>query len=568
MREEPEMAATLDHDNANVVLTEGIRHYRNPNAESVDMPRVSVIVANYNYAALVPETLDGLLSQTFRDFEVIVVDNASTDGSVEVIRKYVDRDPRFSLYARERNMGLPGSVKLGIEKARGEFVAFCEADDIWMPKHLEKCMDLVAESGNEAHFLITDLEPFGDPQRCKEFGAAKAARWGAFSKKRNRIPPADFRHFNWIFTFSVVMVRRSVLATCDIDSVPRASNLDWWLWRQLALENDIWVVHEKLTKWRLHKQSFTVKDDTPAMIAEGYDMVAKMDHLLVARHPDTAKDIVPFLRPEDDFRCENGTLVDKDGKPANMQPSFSVVLPPDAPEPLRRKTLASLKAQTYRNFELIDGDATAFGEAESSANNDWLLFLHPGDVLRERTLEVLAARAVLQPDADAFYGKTLCTGTERQLGAHTVVGGDIPCLDGIMRPFACIGAFAVRRESPNASAEEAEDTHFPERTAYASLCGAKARVFVDRILLIYDDGIDGRDPDGSDRKRLAKEFTRARLGTENRRSFMRYAFSALFAMLRRDGPMFFVKCARYAFSPTAWKWLAARITPGRNAPNQ
>lgn len=529
-------------------------------------PRVSIVVASYNYANVIRETLDGIAAQTWHDFEVLVIDNASTDNSVEIIEEYVARDPRFRLlmHPGRVNKGLPGSVKLGIAESRGEFVAFCEADDIWMPDHLEKCMALVEKSGGKANFIITDLEPFGDPQRCKDFLASKAIRWGAFSKERNRIPHAEFRRFNWIFTFSVVMARRSALASCDIDSVPRQSNLDWWLWRQLALENDIWVVHEKLTKWRLHGQSFTVKDDNPAMIAEGYDMVAKMDRLLVAKYPEATKDIVPFLRPEDDFHCEDGVLVGKDGKPAATQPSFSVVLASNAPEALRRKTLDSLEVQTYRNFELTDGAADAFDAAESKARNDWLLFLLPGDVLRESALETLAARIVLQPNTDAIYGKTLCTGSVRRLGIHSLVGGDIPCADGLMRPFACIGAFALPKGSGETVHPPAWRGGFPECGLYQRLCGARSPSFVDRILLLYDDGVDGRDPDGVDRKRLAKIFTRDRLKVTNRCSVVRYAISKGIALLRRDGLIFYLKTARrYAFSSIAWRWLLARIFPGR-----
>lgn len=555
--------------------------------EAGAVPRVSIVVTSYNYAHVIRETLDGLAAQTWRDFEVLVVDNGSSDGSEAIIGEYVAQDPRFHLlqHPGRANKGLPGSVKLGIEKSRGEFVAFCEADDIWLPSHLEKCMALVEKSGGKANFMITDLEPFGDPQRCKEIEGAKALRRSAFSGTCNRISPAEFRQFNWIFTFSVVMARRSVLLACDIDSVPRPSNLDWWLWRQIALENDIWVVHEKLTKWRLHKQSFTVKDDNPAMIAEGYDMVAKMDRLLVARYPQAAKDIVPFLRPEDDFRCENGVLLDRNGQRTAKQPSFTIAVAAGAPDALA-KTLASLAAQSYRNFEVAlpaecatvpdglpsvrrvasaaSGIAAAAEAAEAGSKAEWLLPLLPGDELRDSALMAFAARAILLKDADAFFGKTLCTGTVRQLGAHTLVGGDIPCSDGLVRPFACIGAFAVRRCSRKAAGTPpavAGDA-FPERALCERLAGAKHPVFIDRIVLLYDDGAGGRDPDGADRRRFADAFVHAGLPVSKKRSFLRYAFSAVWALFRRDGLMFFVKCARYAFSPVAWKWLMARILPG------
>ena len=525
------------------------------------VPAVSVVVTSYNYAHLIRETLDGIVAQTFRDFEVLVVDNGSTDGSRDIIRGYAACDSRFRLLQHEGavNKGLPASVKLGAETARGEFIAFCEADDVWMPEHLERCMDLVAESSGEANFVITDLQPFGDPDRCRDVEEGRTFRREALSGIRNRITPEQFRRVNWIFTFSIVMVRRSVLLGCDFLSVPRPSNLDWWLWRQIALENDVWVVHECLTRWRLHKASFTIRDDNPESIAGGYDMVAKMDRMLVELHPDTTRDLLPFLRPEDDFRCEDGALVRTDGTQVPGQPSFSVILSACASEKALERTRLSLAAQTYRCFETIS--------AEAEATNEWMVFLVPGDALRPCALEVLAARIVLSPDSDAFFGTALCVGSERIVGGHTVVGGFLPCADGLLRAFAPPGAFAVRRRPPSSAAQPAPlGAATSDLAILARLCGASDAVFVDRILLLYDDGVGGRDPGASALRRLSDVFSRARLPVSVRRRALsgigHSAFSVITGLLRRDGLRFFAKCARFAFSPRAWRWLFLRIVPG------
>lgn len=530
----------------------------NQTTEETSAPAVSVVVTSYNYAHLIRETLDAIAAQTFRGFEVLVVDNGSTDGSPDIIREYAARDPRFRLLQHEGavNKGLPASVKLGVESARGEFVAFCEADDVWMPEHLERCMDLVAKSEGEANFLITDLQPFGDPDRCRDIEEGRAFRREALSGERNRITPEQFRRVNWIFTFSIVMVRRSVLLGCDFLSVPRPSNLDWWLWRQIALENDVWVVHERLTRWRLHKASFTIRDDNPESIAGGYDMAAKMDRMLVALHPDTTRDLLPFLRPEDDFRCEGGILVRTDGSPAPAQPSFSIVLPADAPPEALAKTRASLDAQTYRNFETISDEA--------AAKNEWILPLVPGDALRDRALEVFAARIVLNTRADAFFGTALCVGADRIVGGHTVVGGFLPCADGILRAFAPPGAFVVRRRAAPKPPPAGATTQ--ELAILARLCGARRPAFVDRILLLYDDGAAGRDPGAAALRRLSDDFSHAGLPVVVRRRSVpevaRSAFSFVFGLLRRDGWRFFAKCAYFAFSPRAWRWLFRKIVPG------
>lgn len=106
------------------------------------MASVSVIVALFNKEEYIARTLDSILAQTFRDFEVIVVDDGSTDGGPEVIRGYTD--PRIRMIHQE-NSG-PGSARnRGIRDSSGRFVAFLDADDEWMPRFLERSVKWLEE---------------------------------------------------------------------------------------------------------------------------------------------------------------------------------------------------------------------------------------------------------------------------------------------------------------------------------------------------------------------------------------------------------------------------------------
>jgi hypothetical protein len=96
-------------------------------------PTISVIVPAYNEERYIAEALDAVLAQTDPPLEVIVVDDGSTDGTVEVARSYSDR---ISLIQQE-NRGCPGAFDTGFRKAAGDFVALCPADDIWEPRKLE-----------------------------------------------------------------------------------------------------------------------------------------------------------------------------------------------------------------------------------------------------------------------------------------------------------------------------------------------------------------------------------------------------------------------------------------------
>ena len=103
-------------------------------------PEVSVIITSYNYGRFLAGALESTLGQTFGDFEVIVVDDGSTDDTSEVVRRYLD-DPRVR-YLHTEHIGQPGAKNAGIREARSPFVAFLDADDLWLPTKLERQLEL------------------------------------------------------------------------------------------------------------------------------------------------------------------------------------------------------------------------------------------------------------------------------------------------------------------------------------------------------------------------------------------------------------------------------------------
>jgi len=110
-------------------------------------PRVSVIVPLYNKAAFVRRALDSVASQTFADFEAIVVDDGSTDGGARVVAEYADARSRL---VTQRNAGPGAARNRGIEEAAGEFLAFLDADDEWLPEYLAESVRLLEDFSGEA----------------------------------------------------------------------------------------------------------------------------------------------------------------------------------------------------------------------------------------------------------------------------------------------------------------------------------------------------------------------------------------------------------------------------------
>lgn len=105
------------------------------------MPKISLLVAVYNTAAFLPECLDSLLSQTLEDIEVICIDDASTDNSLEILHKYAEMDARVRVIALERNGGQARARNVGLSDATGEYIGFVDSDDWLSPDALEKVYD-------------------------------------------------------------------------------------------------------------------------------------------------------------------------------------------------------------------------------------------------------------------------------------------------------------------------------------------------------------------------------------------------------------------------------------------
>ena len=111
------------------------------------MPKVSIILPNYNYSYFIPDAIASIKAQTLQDFECIIIDDASTDSSVNIIKKLIKKDPRFKLIALTETKGISHARNVGLDNATGEYIAFLDSDDCYTQYALEKLVD-VAQRAN------------------------------------------------------------------------------------------------------------------------------------------------------------------------------------------------------------------------------------------------------------------------------------------------------------------------------------------------------------------------------------------------------------------------------------
>ncbi|MGZ7171982.1 MAG: glycosyltransferase family 2 protein, partial [Halobacteriota archaeon] len=134
------------------------------------MPLVSVGMASYNHEKFISEAIESVLGQDFDDLELIIVDDASTDSSRQIIQKYAAKDSRVSVILHEANCGIAKTANDGIAAAKGKFLAPIASDDVWMKDKLSKQLAVLESDEDlivwtEAEIIDERSQPVGSTWR-------------------------------------------------------------------------------------------------------------------------------------------------------------------------------------------------------------------------------------------------------------------------------------------------------------------------------------------------------------------------------------------------------------------
>lgn len=205
-------------------------------------PLVSVIIPTYNRKTLITECLDSILSQTYQPLEIIVVDDGSTDGTVPMLKEqYGDSIVIIQL----AHSGLPAVARnAGVQQARGEFIAFCDSDDVWQKNKIEKQIHCVVNEGK--NFVCTDALFLGEQNRYLEH-----------VKFRYNDLRKELLWNNYVITSSVLL-SASLIKTMNFNtsSILRGYE-DYALWLRLADTLNIQFLSQPLVFYRRHAQSLS-----------------------------------------------------------------------------------------------------------------------------------------------------------------------------------------------------------------------------------------------------------------------------------------------------------------------
>jgi glycosyltransferase involved in cell wall biosynthesis len=259
------------------------------------MPQVSVIIPSYNHEAFIEECIESVLQQTFQDFEILITDDSSSDGTVQKVEQFTDS--RINLFRHSVNQGACVAANNCLAHSQGKYIAMLSSDDVWMPEKLEIQVDYlnshpeVAAVFGKVLWIDEDSNPITDPN---------------FPYFQVFNVPNRSRHewLNHFFSYGNCLCHPCSLIRRECyDEVgwlnPTMANLpDFDLWIRLCMKYDIHILDQELIKFRRLMMEANASGDTKASrIRSRYEYFRILDHYLQIENLEDFYLVFPISDP-------------------------------------------------------------------------------------------------------------------------------------------------------------------------------------------------------------------------------------------------------------------------------
>lgn len=218
----------------------------------MDNALVSIVIPLYNAEEFIGETIESVINQSYSYWELIIVDDCSTDGSVNIVKQYLKND-NIILIENIQNCGGPaGPRNIGVKNAKGSFIAFLDADDIWHSEKLKVQVDFM-KLNPSIIILGTNAETFPQKYKNKLY-------------LRNDLP-VSFKYLlkSNKFITSSVLIRSEIVSQVgyfdENKEVRAAEDYDFWLRILSYKDHSGYVINQPLVKYRIHNQNISLYQD-------------------------------------------------------------------------------------------------------------------------------------------------------------------------------------------------------------------------------------------------------------------------------------------------------------------
>ena len=228
---------------------------------------VSIITPTYNCGEFIAETIESVLSQTYTNWEMIIVDDCSTDDTESVVKEYTKRDSRIQYHKLERNSGAAVARTESMKLAEGEYMAFLDSDDLWYPNKLEKQILYMKENGY--YFTCTKYEQIDEESKL-------------LGKEIKVVPKTDYNRLllDCPVGNSTVMYDVKKMGKFEVPNIKKRNDDALWL-QMLKKEKYIYGMDELLMKYRMRQNS--ISSNKMKLIKYHWQLYREIEHLSVLR---------------------------------------------------------------------------------------------------------------------------------------------------------------------------------------------------------------------------------------------------------------------------------------------
>jgi len=236
------------------------------------MPEISVVIPTYNHAHCLGRAVDSVMAQDFRDFEVLVVDAASTDATPEVMAERSAPNLRY-LRLPER-VNLPEGRNVGIQASSGRYIALLDSDDAWRPSKLSLQRELFAASGPEVGMVYTLISVVSQTSGAEYFPK--------LPRLQNPLLPQLLENNVLIGAPSSALIRRDCLEAVGLFDPKMWSCEDWELWVRLAQRYEVRLLPEAMTVRYDYASGMSAK---PGVLRDGRALILEKHLELYGKYP-------------------------------------------------------------------------------------------------------------------------------------------------------------------------------------------------------------------------------------------------------------------------------------------
>ncbi len=218
--------------------------------------KISIITPTYNSSKFIRRTIDGVLAQTYKNWEFLLIDDHSKDNTAQIINGYIKNDPRIKLLSTPQNSGGPGLPKnIGIRNATGEYVAFLDHDDEWLPEKLEKQLKVFEKSKDKKLGLVTcyiNIKNATDGKTISKYHSMH---------KNNSLD--NLLQYNFLNTSSCVLTKLKILKGVGFFDTDFKVSDDWDMWlRILKMGYKLDYVPKYLINYNRHETNLSDNRET------------------------------------------------------------------------------------------------------------------------------------------------------------------------------------------------------------------------------------------------------------------------------------------------------------------